>query len=350
MNLSTRLTGDFSATVRNRGKNYYWQGRVRIRHGSTSEVGALVRGSHNSYEVSLDWENGVLIASCDCPYFESDGPCKHIWATILAADARGHLSAASDADLVLDFGDIEDEDWEMPAPQSHPPVAVPKPPPPPRPPVWKNLITGVASRGLQAAQLADQWPSKREVLYIVDVPGSGSSGNVVLNLAMRDRKAEGVFTRVTPLALKRNQIAQLPPKDREMVSALAGGVHYSGWGYTRGDEQVPESYLIAHPLAGSVIPLAARGGRCYLRNGRELHDLIPLTWDENGPWEFGIEMRRCPKGWALAGALRRGDERINLAAATLVTQGGLVLTPVALRRSRKTRPSNGSLSSVRLAA
>ena len=40
MNLVTRLTGDFSSNVRNRGKIYYWQGRVRIDHGSDSQCGS----------------------------------------------------------------------------------------------------------------------------------------------------------------------------------------------------------------------------------------------------------------------------------------------------------------------
>ena len=29
-----------------------------------------------------------LVLSCSCPYFESDGPCKHLWAMALAADER----------------------------------------------------------------------------------------------------------------------------------------------------------------------------------------------------------------------------------------------------------------------
>ncbi len=325
MNLSKRLTGDFSATVRNRGRNYYWQGRVSIRHASNSQVDALVRGSR-SYEVSLDWEDGVLAASCDCAHFESE-PCKHLWAAILAADGRGYLSAVSAADVILDCGGVEDEDGRNVrfSNSKRPPVAAPKPP---SPPAWKNHIIGITSRSLQAARLADEWPDKREVAYIVDVPGSASPGSVVLKLAMRGRKADGGYTRVTSLDLKRSRIARLPlPEDREIVSALAGGVQYCGWGYTRDNDDVPESYLIAHPLAGAIMPLAARTGRCYSRNGRDPDELIPLAWDEGGPWEFGIEMRRSRKGWALAGVFRRGEERMDLRSAALVTQGGLVFTP-----------------------
>ena len=147
MNLSKRLTGDFSATVRNRGRNYYWQGRVSIRHASKSQVDALVRGSR-SYEVSLDWEDGVLAASCDCAHFESE-PCKHLWAAILAADARGYLSAVSAADVILDCGGVEDEDGRNArfSNSKRLPVAAPKPP---SPPAWKNHIIGITSRSLQA--------------------------------------------------------------------------------------------------------------------------------------------------------------------------------------------------------
>src|SRR5260370_30185048 len=108
MNLSKRLTGDFSATVRNRGRNYYWQGRVSIRHASNSQVDALVRGSR-SYEVSLDWEDGMLAASCDCAHFESE-PCKHLSAAILAAEERGYLSGVSAADVILVCGGGEADD------------------------------------------------------------------------------------------------------------------------------------------------------------------------------------------------------------------------------------------------
>jgi superfamily II DNA or RNA helicase len=326
MNLAIRLADDFSATVRNRGKSYFWQGRVRIQHGSASRVEARVRGSRN-YEVNLDWHDGALSAWCDCPHFDSDGACKHLWATILAADGRGYLSAAAAADIVLECDGYDEED-----PQSAgfpvPAVALVKPvPPPPPPPAWKNDIVAISSRCLQAVRPADEWPGKRDVLYVVDVPGSASAGSLLLRLVSRDRKADGSYTRAVPLALKRSRIAQLPlPEDREIVSALAGGVQQYGWGYSRDSDQVPDSCLVTHPLAGLIMPLAARSGRCYLRNSREPDDLMPLTWDEGDPWEFALEMRRGRKGWAVAGVLRRRGERMNLAAAVLVTQGGLVFT------------------------
>ena len=105
MTLSARLAEDFNPTVRNKGRQYYWQGRVRIQEGSGIEVDARVRGTRN-YGVNLDWQDGLLSAWCDCAYFDTGGACKHLWATILAAEARGYLSEAAQApDLVLHCGD-----------------------------------------------------------------------------------------------------------------------------------------------------------------------------------------------------------------------------------------------------
>jgi hypothetical protein len=59
----------------------------------------------------------------------------------------------------------------------------------------------------------------------------------------------------------------------------------------------------------------------------EADDLTALTWDEGGPWQFALEMRRrAPGGWAVSAVLRRGEERLDLSSAVLVTQGALVFT------------------------
>jgi hypothetical protein len=342
MRLATRLADDFSATVRNRGKSYFWQGRVRIQRGTASRVEARVRGSRN-YEVSLDWQDGALSAWCDCPHFDSDGACKHLWATILAADGFGYLSAAAAADIVLESDGFDEEDPRSAGFATQPAVVVQpaKRTPPPPPPAWKNEIIAISSRCLQAVRPADEWPGKRDVVYVVDVSGSVSAGSLLLRLASRDRKADGSYTRAIPLALKRSRIAQLPlPEDREIVSTLAGGVQQSGWGYSRDSDQVPDSCLVAHPLAGLIMPLAIRTQRCYLRDSRQPDELMPLTWDEGDAWEFALEMRRAAgRHGKWPGVFRRGEERMDIACrgSGHARRPG-VHRPIAWRRLRKNTP------------
>src|SRR5215470_764498 len=58
------------------------------------EIAARVKGTV-PYKVRLKMRGHRLLASCTCPYFAPTGvPCKHIWATVLATDARGLLPSA----------------------------------------------------------------------------------------------------------------------------------------------------------------------------------------------------------------------------------------------------------------
>ena len=128
--------------------------------------------------------------------------------------------------------------------------------------------------------------------------------------------------------MKRSQIPNLPaPEDREILASVAGvGLSYS-WSYGAVSyEQIPSTSNPPDPLGRMLIQAMARTDHCYLRTGKNPEDMTPLAWDDGGPWQFALEMRRRePEGWAVAGVLRRGEERLDLAAAALVMKG-LVFT------------------------
>jgi len=332
--LASKLAHLFPPTVRDRGKNYYDRGAVRIERGSALAVEALVRGSQ-VYEVELALEDGDLWLDCDCPYFESNGPCKHQWATVLAAQARGYLSSVSAQQKVMGIGfDDLDDDPDAGLTLVRRPVApaAPKPPPLPKPPVWKTQIAGLGQD--KSAYTRSEWPAKRQILYMVDLEASVAAGHAVLSVTTRDRKANGEFGRLSALSMQRGQIPSLPlAEDREILSAVAGASQYYGFGSFSGSQygQVPATSAIHDPLSRVVIPMAARTGRCYLRKNSMADDLIPLTWDEGGPWRFELELRKGGKPrsgagevWQVAGVLRRETETLELSAPALVTPGGHV--------------------------
>ncbi len=100
MQLALLLASRFGSIIRERGYQYFRQQRVRIQHGSTSELGAEVRGSQ-LYQVMLRWTGSQLAVLCDCGFFfDQDQPCKHLWAAILAADANNLLSDAAAAPVL----------------------------------------------------------------------------------------------------------------------------------------------------------------------------------------------------------------------------------------------------------
>src|SRR6266550_901847 len=181
MSLSTKLAANFTKNVRKRGDDYYCKGRVMIHEGSQSELTACVRGS-GLYEVQFAWRDNKLAVWCDCPHFVEQGvPCKHVWATILAADQHQYLTAAASAgELILDLdalgadgfdgrdyydGDEElyEEDGPGPVLSSRSPAVVWNPAKP-KPPDWRKQLGEVF-------QLQDRvaWPSKLEILKLKDL-------------------------------------------------------------------------------------------------------------------------------------------------------------------------------------
>ena len=333
MSLSARLTENFSANIRKNGEQYHRQRRVYIQRGSESELRARVQGSQ-TYEVQLNFSDGLLSIWCECPYFaDTDNPCKHLWAAIVAADEHGYLCApASAANLALYFDDDAFDDEfqdEFEGKLATPPNIAANPPaaardlPAQNRSSWHRQLSELLASPREAVRSEARWPVTREVLYIVDIANSLSRQGLSLSLQSRDRKMNGSWGAPRPLMTNRRDVARMPlAEDREILSALAGGERYA-YGYS-GYDPLPESFVLTPALAGFLMPLMTRTGRCWLHNRSDA--LTPLTWDASGAWNFQLEVRQLDdRGYALAGVFRREEEYMDLSVPVLVTQG-LVFT------------------------
>ena len=169
--LSARLAGDFTRKIRDRGYTYFAQGLVKILKGDHAEVVACVRGSID-YRVHLLWQDQTLLANCDCPYFSGGEQCKHLWAVILAADARQHLlDAAMHPNLFAEYdffdsgdhvGEDVDEEFRdtTPAPPPRKSAAYFPPVPKPPPPTWQARLSGIAAVQAQRPVTQFHWPEE----------------------------------------------------------------------------------------------------------------------------------------------------------------------------------------------
>lgn len=91
MGIAQKVARNFSDAVRSRGQSYFVKGRVTLMTARAGEVVARVRGT-SKYRVRVRLRGSKLLASCTCPYFNPQRePCKHLWATLLLAEARGLL-------------------------------------------------------------------------------------------------------------------------------------------------------------------------------------------------------------------------------------------------------------------
>ncbi|MBV8362500.1 MAG: DEAD/DEAH box helicase [Deltaproteobacteria bacterium] len=335
MSLAARLTANFSANARKRGEQYHREGRVYIGEGSESSISALVEGSQ-SYKVDLNFINGTLSVSCDCPYFGDTGTlCKHLWAVVVTADERGYLgelaSAASFGLELHDYDNYNDYDFDDEfdhEPRDRQPLTAYQIPQSPA--ALRNLPA--SNRSSPQRRLAEflghparamrseaRWPAGREILYLIDVANSLSGQGLSLSLQFRDRKMDGSWRAPRPFMAIRSDIAQMAiAEDREILSALAGGEQYSYFTY----ERIPDSFSLRPALAGLLMPLMARTGRCSLRTNNGSNALTPITWDADGAWNFELEIHRAgDRRFALSGCFRRKEEYMELGVPVLVTPG-----------------------------
>ena len=250
MGIAPKVARDFADGVRARGRAYFSKGRVLVRVDGPGEIAAKVRGT-TSYRVRLWLRGERLLASCTCPYFGPEGagaPCKHIWATVLATDARDLLEPAEGRPLRLLAVGAQRREAPSTAPQpapsnghapqqrhgyarpdghsqrpGHAPppgIRGPAPTPgkkgkggpgpgygpgpgpagrglPPRSgapydrggkPLTKaaSASSGASAKGAQPVKKA-----KRRLYYIVDVPATQAQGRLVIDLARRERKPDG---------------------------------------------------------------------------------------------------------------------------------------------------------------
>ncbi len=363
--LSKQLTHEVPSTIRERGRDYFHQGSVRIHHGDANSVAATVQGS-NYYEVGLKRSGRLLKAGCTCPYFQDNfDVCKHIWATVLAAETKGYLQGRGgkplegiDPDPKQLFDNEDEEDFADEYDDYHDDYEdYDDEPPPPSPrwtssrrrsakrakPTWKEQLTQLRQALPASAQPTPAaWPPGREILYVVDRAATLQGRGLIIETAYRERKRDGEWSKPRKQGIPLKQAAELPdPADRRIVAQLEGASvysssysYYGGYAYYGGGPGGPSQFSLSEPLAQLVIPEMCATGRCLLRQQPNDTELSVLRWDDGEPYQFRLQVAPDEKGkhFRVAGRLRRGAESTDLDSPALLLRGGLVFWPERVAR------------------
>jgi len=266
---------------------------VRIVQGTPVGVWATVRGSI-TYNVALSLEGKELHMSCSCPYFADNGPCKHLWATILTAERQGHLGEVlpqrsvevicdddeefyedppEDFDDEPDFeeDDKDDEGWSEPEPRRtvvyRPKKAKkPKAAKKPRPAEWSRVFSQIKqSLGRSGEQPgAAGWVEGKQLVYIIDVQSSLAQKGVVLDLAWQERKQNVDWSKPKFQAITQQQAEQIRTEpDAAIVALLFGAQKAQSYGSTYGYSYGSNStrFVLSAAQRRSMLPLLGRSGR-----------------------------------------------------------------------------------------
>jgi superfamily II DNA or RNA helicase len=358
--------------VRHRGQRYFQQGRVRILSCDAHKVEAIVSGSAR-YRVRVLHEGGDIRSTCTCPYYDRSRTCKHIWATVLAADARtsraergpqaprgqrgqqgqprpqgqpGRQGRQGRQDNRGNRNERSERNEAQAQPQAEAqaqaqPQTAPRPaanpqrrkgprkgvpvrrPPRRNIPLWMEVLE----------TLPDDAPAdlpREALLYEIDEAATREAGRLALTVLEGRKRAGGGWDLVHPLQLRRAEIPELPdPIDRRILPILAGASHDPNRARASVEAApVPARWDVASDVAGDLLPLLCETGRCRVRRlpGRRGGGGM-LALDEGPPWELWLEVREGAKGGcSVTGSLRRNGKRIPLNEPLLLFPSGWMLT------------------------
>jgi superfamily II DNA or RNA helicase len=365
MPLATNAAREFTTKVKNRANEYFNGKHVEITAHTPTSVEAAVEGTEDYY-VKLDWSKhakGELEVACTCPYYFDQGPCKHIWATILEVD-RQKLAQNVDAnrrlELILDALEDEDDDYvkgilpdeeddedDFERAQSAFRALLEKQlkqrdkkKPKPVDIRWqrqfKELNYSGQARPQQFNSAKEYKP--REAWYVLAIDNCAKG--FVIELRQREARLSGEWGVIKALHLSGNELQNWEhtpdfPLLKSLLLADESNLYQtpynSGYGYYN-SYSVRKPTITVDPLAlDDLLPkLCATGRFVWMLSSRMdvATDGRQLAWDDGPPWQFQLTVEADDKAkhWRIRGQLvREGSEPVALSESPLLGSGGILL-------------------------
>ncbi|MEO7648896.1 MAG: DEAD/DEAH box helicase [Bryobacteraceae bacterium] len=347
MYLQKHLAKYLHGQIRHRGELLFKSGAVTRITGNQWTARASVAGT-TQYDVELTRSGDAIEVFCDCPYFESEGPCKHIWAAVLEADRKNFLlgSVGGGSPALVDplsmddepttrvWDDDEDEDEEPfvpPSPGYFKPHAGKKQPMP----AWRSALHELNS-GAASRPRAEEWRAGSEIYYLLDPAKPNYFEGLRLQIMFRERMKTGGWGKLKALRGSIALVSSIPDaQDREILTSLAGAPDPS-YHYT--SQTMASVRYLQHAAAEILLPKICATGRCRLSIAEDqpIEAAPLLEWDAGVPWLFRLQIEKEAKTWAIRGGLYRGEERMELGEPA-----GLLETGILIARNKVARVDYG---------
>jgi hypothetical protein len=383
MMLTKCCRGQISSTTRSKGESYFRRGQVKVVAAGEDQFKAHVSGSQSRpYSVTLDWSggDGDVYVECSCPHYDEGNFCKHIWATLLAADesgatapftGRGDVSLRhrdddpGDHEDVIEFFLDEDDDADndedeydeaddsfdsasrnrlTPSPSLR--LKAPRRTTADSAPSWHAQLSTLAARVRPSGRTfnAPNRGSRREkrVHFVLDVAASLHAGAAMVGLFQQEQRKDGAWGAIKPLKVRREALDQFSAEDRRALGRALGSYAGMPWGYgtpqplhDQSFDQVSQIELIPE-VYDLVLPELCATGRFgwVLTHDQPAADARPLAWDVGPPWQFRLAISDDAKrkAWRVRGELFRDDSVAPLSDPVIVFFNGLVVFPDRIAR------------------
>ena len=369
---SDKLKDFFDPGMRQRGDRYFKDGCVDTLSREGDTLYGAVAGS-DMYDVQFGPIRGkgdTLFVDCTCPHFRDEGElCKHLWAAIRAAEARGAIGDRPKPQGIEDAVLESDEGFGEAPIQPEGPIAEPPLAPPSKPgdihitdaaeqwlehaPVtrangtngkseprdWEKALAFISACHETPAHGQDASAPTRAFIhqpqyrlhYAIDPAATKETGQLVVGLGLARQHPDGTWGAPVPTTVGEPTLDTLAdPLDRRITSLLLGGRHQQNPAdaIIRGDEPrvLDPEQALSETTQPTLVPLLAQTGRCVWDPDTGPRDVDqPLSFDDGPAWQVRLEVTTAgKKGYRLQGALWRDGERRAVTEPVLLTAAGLV--------------------------
>ncbi|HEX7420632.1 MAG TPA: SNF2-related protein, partial [Thermoanaerobaculia bacterium] len=255
--LATTFSAAFDARVRDRGERYFSNGAVEIESTIGNMLEATVTGGE-TYDVSISIIGDTLRVECTCPFVEQGELCKHIYATLLAADRQRFGTEIAPPRRI--------ELWSAgPVVRRETPKPVP---------LWRRQLLTISFAEPQRRSSAPEHVEEWDITYAIAT--ANPQAVLTISITYIRPRPKGGWTKPQPLRIERDDIRRLTHPEDRLLLALLGAREMWTYGIpsSRIDYSVMSISSIAHE---ELLPLLSATGRFVLRSGESASQ--PLAWD-----------------------------------------------------------------------
>jgi hypothetical protein len=192
-------------------------------------------------------------------------------------------------------------------------------------PRWKSALDRIQGRSVDPEDPVKTvmiGPRIRQIRYQLNVRETRLRDQLVIDFF--EREGEGPWK---PLEVDDQSLRKMPEADDRAILQLLVGTAAEDRTRARLEQRVRYSRSVVRPgMYELILARLAATGRFELEGGlAEIEVTGPLHFDEGGPYGFELAVRRDPDGdgYRLWGALRRGEESVDLEAPLLFLSSGL---------------------------
>ena len=326
--LEQRCIRQFPRGVLGRGRQYFQSDKVSDPTQMGEAFSLTVVGQGERYAVWIDFAQAAAMASiemrCTCPYYETQGLCKHLWASIIKVErcglsakvpGQGPLRILRDAKLPTNRMLITPRPIFGPNTGSQTPQEAPN--------AWVERLDQIQGKSVRTTNALS---GNMLAAFVINAAETVSAGKLVLDFWCRRR---GVGRDAGPLRPDRAPDRDLQllanPLDQELVALLMRTcnpkmVTTFGRSCTRFTVDPVVETQILTTLTGSGNSFLSRSP-----NGSPDNADRPLRMDRGKPWETELVIEDVGNRYRLDGLLKRDLETKAVSEPICFFNSGLIL-------------------------